>query len=67
MLQKNSFFSSPFIFFGLPDNTSEEEEVQEDDEWIFADLSKTEMYHQQKIGLFLVWSDENMGSDLTEE
>jgi hypothetical protein len=64
MLQRNSFFSSPLIFYGSHlDSEEDEEDLQDDDEenlsesWIVAVNSQIHNIQQNKIGLFIHWID----------
>jgi hypothetical protein len=60
MLQENSFFSSPSIFFGTPPQANEEDEGDEK-EWSFSEglrISRNAnqpAQQQSKSGLFLYW------------
>jgi hypothetical protein len=63
MLQKNTFFSSPLIFYG-PHQDSEEidEDVLFEEEWNFSEswivtLNSNGQNTQSKIGLFIHWVD----------
>jgi hypothetical protein len=65
MLQKNSFFSSPLIFYGSHQDSEDDEddEMQDNDDWncseswIVAVNSRTQHIQQNKIGLFIHWVD----------
>lgn len=62
MLQRNSFFSCPVIFFGTHE-ISEEEWMCENEEWNFSDpwhiaTNQTlQIDPQNKIGLFILWPE----------
>lgn len=62
MLQKNSFFSQPLIFFG-PHQINEEEEVADEDTWhltdpwFIADNASNPAPQIPHIGLFIHWAD----------
>ena len=59
MLQENSFFSSPFVFYGENNNDEQIEDVEEifSELWsISLDTSKS-IFPPPRIGLFLHWGD----------
>lgn len=63
MLQRNSFFSSPLIFYGSHQDSEEDDDMQDDDDWncseswIVAVSSQSQNIQQNKIGLFIFWVD----------
>lgn len=64
MHEENSFFFTPFVFFGPTENIEDVLE-QIDEEWNYSDSwnisFQTDFSHlqQQRIGLFLHWYDLN--------
>jgi len=62
MLQKNSFFSTPFIFYGSHQDNELEEDFT-DEEWNFSDPwtitinPDLQSNHHSKIGLFILWAE----------
>ena len=64
MLQRNSFFSSPLIFYGSHQDSEEEAEdddLQDDGEWNCSEswivAVNSHNLQQNKIGLFIHWVD----------
>ncbi len=58
MLQENSFFSKPLIFYG----SNQQEKSEEEDEnfsasWQISFDSITQIQSHFNVGLFLDWSD----------
>lgn len=58
MLQNNSFFSDALIFFGLSQNSAQEdEEWFFSDPWLFAQEVNNPIQGSQKIELCIHWSE----------
>lgn len=61
MLQKNSFFSTPLIFYGShQDSEEEDDEMIDDEEWNYSEswiVTLNSKVPQSKIGLFILWAD----------
>ncbi len=61
MLQKNSFFSTPLIFYGShQDSEEEDDEMHDDDELNYSEswiVTLNSNLPQSKIGLFILWVD----------
>jgi len=62
MLQENSFFSQPIVYFGSPHLIDEEEEEDEaifSDPWLNFIQMDLPIRQSPRIGLFIHWCDLN--------